>query len=1128
MADTLARLWGSLSAATAPAPPVAVAPAAPSLVNLLRLQGGERLVAAVEDVVGVDAGGRTLAGQGRRSAGRGFALVVRGEEGGANNGDEEEGVILVYRRIAGPAAEPAVEIERVLPVEERFTVDIQQAQGGSFLITLSAPALSFTLSSGTSSPSQTSPAASDATTNTSFTFLSDPTLPEPVTAILAAVKRLHGLAIEQKLQPGGDEKRWEWAQVYAARADGVATGEGKGRRLASQFEGSLGAAYSARRTNSSRPTLSSLNWSSPPPSSSSTFLPGGFSPLSPTNSATSPVAEGGEDSLYSRETHAAMERWLVQRMREREEEFLQREEIRVWCGTFNVNDKQPKNGASDIQAWVATAAGAELLVFGFQELDLTAEALLRYTPYREEVWRKAIEEALANKAGGDAESVAGKEWGRYEKLHSRQLVGVLLLVYARSDILPHISDVSSASLATGLMGLVANKGGVGIRLRYKDTPLTFVNSHLAAFTQNVSQRNAQVRDTATTLVFPLSGSSPSPSSEAAAVQTSRDPWTPNLRPDAVRPLQGEQGEGYSVWDCDTLFWLGDLNYRLDLPRNEVQRMLEAKEYDLLQQFDQLRIQRQHRLAFSDFEEAKIAFPCSFKYDVGTTVYDTSDKQRVPSWTDRILWLSVHEKSVVCDRYDSYPGVVMSDHKPVSALLRVPVYTAVPDKRNEVQQQVIAELDSFDNDALPDVKLSPGPSVEFGEICYDEPVSQQIELVNVGQVLAPWSFVCKPGSSSLAPPWLTLSPTSGLILPGERCTITLTTHVTSASASSLNFPLPSAEPPLSELLILSVEKKDLFLSVSARAWVPTVFGSSLEQLVRLHGPLRSLSLEQRESIALAASGEKEKEGDEIGASSVPQVLHRLVAFLAEYALDVKDLFAVAGESELVKAVRECLDTGSDFPLDRLLPSSSSSAAPASPSSPDDDKQHLHDAVSALEHLESDIGSISLSSPPLALADDGHRARSLSLVAPSADDEDDGRFAGLHSVTDCTLKLLESLKEPVVPDELYVQALKAETREEAYSVVQALPEVHANTLLYILAFLRVLLAQTAAPLARVARADRLAVVFSAVLLRPPTSSVASSATFSSAGKIDPATVPRRSKTFVLLLLQEGAEGTGSAEE
>ncbi|GAA5916458.1 hypothetical protein JCM6882_006461 [Rhodosporidiobolus microsporus] len=222
----------------------------------------------------------------------------------------------------------------------------------------------------------------------------------------------------------------------------------------------------------------------------------------------------------------------------------------------------------------------------------------------------------------------------------------------------------------------------------------------------------------------------------------------------------------------------------------------------------------------------------------------------------------------------------------------------------------------------------------------------------------------------------------------------------------------------------------------------------------------------------------------------------------------------------KRKEEGWEEGDDFPLDHFLPSKSSPPPVDSPSS---DKQHLHDAVDALDaldHLESDIGSISLSSPPLAPpSSEPSRARSLSVASaaassvkpPSIEEEDDGRNIGLHSVADCVLRLLESLEEPVVTYELYQRAVSAEKRDEAFGVVQALPEAHANTLLYIIAFLRVLLQQTAEPLERAARLDRLAVVFSTVLLRPPPSAA-------TGDKLDPATIPRRKKAFVIMLLQE----------
>ncbi|KPV72858.1 uncharacterized protein RHOBADRAFT_66874 [Rhodotorula graminis WP1] len=676
------------------------------------------------------------------------------------------------------------------------------------------------------------------------------------------------------------------------------------------------------------------------------------------------------------------------------------------------------------------------------------------------------------------------------------------------------------------MGLMANKGAVGIRLRYRDTPLTFVNSHLAAFVQNTAQRNAQYRDTAEQLLFPYG---PPGSATAAAAARGAEAWTPNLNPEAVKV-----GEGWSVWESEVLVWFGDLNYRLDLPRADVDRMIGNKEYDLLLGFDQLRVQQEHDLAFEGFAEAPISFAPTFKFDVGTHNYDTSEKQRVPSWTDRILYMGLRDDAVrAVERYTSHPEVVMSDHKPVSAMLSLSVYNVLQEKRREVHEEIVAELEQYDGDELPDVKLAPSPSIDFDEIRYDEPVKREIEVVNVGTVVAPWAFVVKPGTSSLTPPWLVVTPASGLVLPGARQTITLTIHVTSSSgADALSFPMSTSAADIADLLVLSLRGKDLFLSVSARAWTPTVFGARLPHLVRLASPIRETNLEQRVRIAqVVAAADKGApagpDGDDVPRSAVPLVLHNLVGFLAEHALDVPGLFAMPGDDELVRLARECLDTGSDFPLDRFLATASTTATADHDEAPHEPHHaEVADAVAALDALEADIGAISLSSPSLPSRPSSPHLRTSAGRSNGArlgaSDDGEPDHLGLHSLAACTLGFLASLAEPVVCWSAYERALGCEDRDEAYRVVRELPEAHANALLYILAFLRVLLNETADLEEREARRDRLAVIFSTVLLRAPPPS--SSATTGSAppappsSTVDPTTVPRRKKTFVLLLLRD----------
>ncbi|KAF4685354.1 inositol [Perkinsus olseni] len=56
--------------------------------------------------------------------------------------------------------------------------------------------------------------------------------------------------------------------------------------------------------------------------------------------------------------------------------------------------------------------------------------------------------------------------------------------------------------------------------------------------------------------------------------------------------------------------------------------------------------------WSEWKESPIFFPPTYKFDMGTNVYDTSDKQRIPSWTDRILWRSEADGSSP----DKLPGL----------------------------------------------------------------------------------------------------------------------------------------------------------------------------------------------------------------------------------------------------------------------------------------------------------------------------------------------------------------------------------------------------------------------------------------------------------------------------------------
>ena len=73
-----------------------------------------------------------------------------------------------------------------------------------------------------------------------------------------------------------------------------------------------------------------------------------------------------------------------------------------------------------------------------------------------------------------------------------------------------------------------------------------------------------------------------------------------------------------------VFWIGDLNFRLDsekLAFDEVDLMVSKDELGKLLSFDQLSRARKSGDAFSELNETLPTFPPSFKYRVGTSTYE---------------------------------------------------------------------------------------------------------------------------------------------------------------------------------------------------------------------------------------------------------------------------------------------------------------------------------------------------------------------------------------------------------------------------------------------------------------------------------------------------------------------------
>ncbi|CAH2043401.1 unnamed protein product [Thlaspi arvense] len=233
----------------------------------------------------------------------------------------------------------------------------------------------------------------------------------------------------------------------------------------------------------------------------------------------------------------------------------------------------------------------------------------------------------------------------YRLIASKQMVGLFLSVWARKELIPHISHLRLDSVGRGIMGRLGNKGCIAISMSLHQTSFCFVCSHLASGEKEGDElrRNADVTEILKHTQFPKLTKNP----------TCRAPER--------------------IVDHDRVLWLGDLNYRVALTYEETRLLLEDNDWDTLLEKDQLNMERGAGRVFSGFQEGHIFFAPTYKYSQNSDAYagETSKskkKRRTPAWCDRILWRGEGIEQLSYIRGESR----FSDHRPVCAIFAVEV------------------------------------------------------------------------------------------------------------------------------------------------------------------------------------------------------------------------------------------------------------------------------------------------------------------------------------------------------------------------------------------------------------------------------------------------------------------------
>ncbi|KAK8861609.1 hypothetical protein IAR55_002432 [Kwoniella newhampshirensis] len=341
-------------------------------------------------------------------------------------------------------------------------------------------------------------------------------------------------------------------------------------------------------------------------------------------------------------------------LKARVNEYSSTRVITIFSGTWNLNGKAPDEA---LDSWLFPANAPEyvqLLRLGrdpvaklsrfsrpdiyqiaFQEIvELTPGQILQTDPAKKRMWEKYIMDTFAMRKGKKSE---------YLLFRGEQLVGTALIVLVKSDLAKCMRGVESTTKKTGLQGLSGNKGGVGIRFDLFDSSICFVSCHLAAGHSNVSERNADWRTVVGGMKF----------------------------------LRGKM-----IDDHEVIVWAADFNYRIGSTNAEVRDSIEAGDFDALLAADQLLNAMDTGEVFMGYDEGPIRFS-----DNGTDDYDTSDKQRIPAWTDRVLFKGPALRLKEYNRAE----LMTSDHRPVYAVFDATIREIDHARKDAISKELLHSI-----------------------------------------------------------------------------------------------------------------------------------------------------------------------------------------------------------------------------------------------------------------------------------------------------------------------------------------------------------------------------------------------------------------------------------------------------
>uniref|UniRef100_A0A8C5M9K4 phosphatidylinositol-3,4,5-trisphosphate 5-phosphatase n=1 Tax=Leptobrachium leishanense TaxID=445787 RepID=A0A8C5M9K4_9ANUR len=375
---------------------------------------------------------------------------------------------------------------------------------------------------------------------------------------------------------------------------------------------------------------------------------------------------------------------LLQQMKNKHSGQPEPDMLTIFTGTWNMGDAGPPK---EISSWFLCKGQGktrdettdyiehDIYVIGTQE-----------DPLNEKEWVDILQRSLSEITSSE-----------YKLVTVHTLWNIRIVILAKQEHAHRISHVCTNSVKTGIANTLGNKGAVGASFMFNGTSFGFINSHLTSGSEKKLRRKQNYFNILRFLVLGDKKLSP-----------------------------------FNIAHRFThIFWLGDLNYRIQLPNTEAENIVQKiklQHHQELLMHDQLNMEKKESQVFLHFNEEEITFPPTYRFERGsrerycyTKQKATGVKYNLPSWCDRVLWKSYPQMHVLCQSYGCTEDITTSDHSPVFATFQVGVTSQFVSKNNPADLDCQGYIELKNCKAMLQTKSHTKFYIEFHSSCLENMV-----------------------------------------------------------------------------------------------------------------------------------------------------------------------------------------------------------------------------------------------------------------------------------------------------------------------------------------------------------------------------------------------------------------------